>query len=254
MLGEPHHGVRLAIVLVDVARAGVQRERRVPADDLEELVQVERRGHRPRGADERRELAVALLGGPRRAHVVQRDGGEGRHLAGEPLVVGREPALALLLGQLEHAEDLVAVDDRRPHGGLLAPVLHGLEARGGGVDLVVGVGAQDLAPLDDALEPGRVARAGASRRPSRCRCCRGRATRAPARAARGARGGTRRRSTRSSRGRWRPARREGPGCRRAARPVPRRRGGRARRRTVAGMSSMVRIASPLVVSACRRTA
>ena len=156
VLGEPHHGVRVGVVLVDVARAGIERQGRLAAHDLEELVQVQRRGHGPGGADEGRELAVPLLGGTREVGVVQSQGGDPRHLADEPLVVRRERPVVLLLGQLEHAEHLVAVDDGRPDGGPFAPVLHGLETGGGGVDIVVGVGDEDLAVLDDACEAGGI--------------------------------------------------------------------------------------------------
>ena len=154
VLGQPDHGVGLRVVLVDVARPGVQGQRRLPADDLEELVQVERRGHRPRGADHGRELPVALFGRARGARVGERDGGQRGHLADQTHVSVGEGPVTLLLGELQHAEHPVAVHDRRPDRRPLAPELHGLEPRGGCVDLVVGIRAQHLATLDHAPEPG----------------------------------------------------------------------------------------------------
>ena len=56
---QPHHRVRLGIVLVDVARLRAQGARGLAADDVEDLVEVERRRHGARRVDERRELPVA---------------------------------------------------------------------------------------------------------------------------------------------------------------------------------------------------
>ena len=129
----------------------------------------------------------------------------------------RERPVALLLGQLEHAEHLVAVDDGRPDGRPLAPVLHGLEAGRGRVDVVVRVGDEDLAVLDDAREPGGVGQRVHLADPVDVVLREDAATRAPGRAGRCARRGTRRRSTPSSRAPWRSARRARRACRRGPR-------------------------------------
>ena len=167
------------------------------------------------------------------AHVVERDGGERRHLAREPLVVGREPcarapsrSARACRGPGRRRRSAPRWPPSRPSRPWLSKPAVAASISSSGYE------HEDLAPFDDAREPGRVRQAVHLADPVDVVAVEARATRAPARAARGAREGTRRRSTRSSRGPWRPARRAGPGCRRAARPAPRRRGGRAHRSAV----------------------
>ena len=71
VVGEPHDVVARGPVLVDVRGLGVQREGDLAAHDLEDLVEVERGGHRARRVDERLQLAVARPGGVRLAGVLR---------------------------------------------------------------------------------------------------------------------------------------------------------------------------------------
>ncbi len=151
---EPHHRVLLGIVLVDVARLRVQGARRLAADDVEDLVEVERRRHGARGVDERRELPVAGGDRARVAGVAQRERGEVGHLADEELVGFAEPARRVLLGELEHAQHFVVRHDRRPDGGQLAPIGHRLGAGRRRHVLIFGVGDEYRASRDHLGEVG----------------------------------------------------------------------------------------------------
>jgi hypothetical protein len=124
VVGHELHRTALGVVVVDLGAGRAQSPAEALRDGDQHGVLVDRRAQRRRDAEERGKLCVAPRGLLECPGVVDGDRGLGGDRLGEADLVGCEAPRVARLGDVEHAEHLVAVDERHGEGGLLAPGRH----------------------------------------------------------------------------------------------------------------------------------